>query len=164
MIKQKYPGAVSSKSVKDKELERKKEQKRKPGEGLIHVLTILLILKTLLFFSCWEEWGFKAFKHLAACQWLCEPQGWWREKSIKCGGILRIHNISLLPNIFSVSFQEQNILAKNVECLLIYYKIFLQVSFLVSDESLQVNVHETMIWKYLFSNTRTINLLFCSIR
>ena len=34
MIKQKYPGAVSSKSVKDKELERKKEQKRKPGEGI----------------------------------------------------------------------------------------------------------------------------------
>ena len=33
MIKQKYPGAVSSKSVKDKELERKREQKRKPGEG-----------------------------------------------------------------------------------------------------------------------------------
>ena len=32
-IKQKYPGAVSSKSVKDKEIERKKEMKRKPGQG-----------------------------------------------------------------------------------------------------------------------------------
>ena len=52
VIKQKYPGAVSSKSVKDKELERKKEQKRKPGEGLMQVLTILLILKTLLVYSC----------------------------------------------------------------------------------------------------------------
>ena len=38
MIKQKYPGAVSSKSVKDKEMERKAELKRKPGEkGEIHL-------------------------------------------------------------------------------------------------------------------------------
>ena len=32
VIKMKYPGAVSSKSVKDKEMERKAELKRKPGE------------------------------------------------------------------------------------------------------------------------------------
>ena len=36
------------------------------------------------------------------------------ERSLsKCGGILRIHNISLLPNIFSV------ILAKNIECFIL---------------------------------------------
>ena len=41
------------------------------------------------------------------------------ERSLsKCGGILRIRIISMLPNIFSVSFKEQIILAKNVDCLL----------------------------------------------
>jgi hypothetical protein len=33
VIKQKYPAAVSSKSVKDKDRERKSELKRKPGQG-----------------------------------------------------------------------------------------------------------------------------------
>ena len=145
MIKQKYPGAVSSKSVKDKELERKKEQKRKPGEGLMHMLTILLILNTLGFPVVEKNEGSKlSSTWRPANDYVNLKVGEERSLS-KAGGILRIHNISLLPNIFSVSFQEQNILAKNVECLLRYYKIFLQVSFLVSDESLQVNVHETMI-------------------
>ena len=111
MIKQKYPGAVSSKSVKDKELERKKEQKRKPGEGLIHVLTILLILKTLLVFSVVEknEGSKLSSTWRPANDYVNLKVGEERSLS-KAGGILRIHNISLLPNIFSVSFREQNIL------------------------------------------------------
>ena len=147
MIKQKYPGAVSSKSVKDKELERKKEQKRKPGEGSMHVLTILLILKTFLFvFSVVEKnEGSKLSSTWRPANDYVNLKVGEKRSLKKCGRILRIRNISLLPNIFSVSFKEQNILANNVECLLGYYKIYFQVSFLVSDESLQVNVHEIMI-------------------
>ena len=117
MIKQKYPGAVSSKSVKDKELERKKEQKRKPGEGLMHVLTILLILKTLGFSVVEKNEGSKlSSTWRPANDYVNLKVGEGRSLSI-CGGISRIQNISLQPNIFSVSFKEQNILAKNVECL-----------------------------------------------
>ena len=64
MIKQKYPGAVSSKSVKDKELERKKEQKRKPGEGEIKELTFPLILKALLVLQLSRRMRVQSFQAL----------------------------------------------------------------------------------------------------
>ena len=80
----------------------------------MHVLTILLILKTFLFFFSVVE---KNEGSKLSSTW--RPANDYvnlkvgEERSQNAGGILRIHNISLLPNIFSV------ILAKNIECLIL---------------------------------------------
>ena len=76
----------------------------------MHVLTILLILKTFLFvFSVVEKnEGSKLsstwrpandYVNLKVGEdWSCQP---------KCGGILQIRIISLLPNIFSASVKKR---------------------------------------------------------
>ena len=83
----------------------------------MHMLTILLILNTLGFPVVEKNEGSKlSSTWRPANDYVNLKVGEERSLS-KAGGILRIHNISLLTNIFSVSFKEQNILAKNVECL-----------------------------------------------
>ena len=83
----------------------------------MHMLTILLILNTLGFPVVEKNEGSKLSSTWRPANDYVNLKVGEERSLLKCGGILRIRNISMLPNIFSVSFQEQNILAKNVECL-----------------------------------------------